>query len=303
MILDGLASGPPVPSLERYGKKFTDVKGKRMAYVEVGQGDPIVFLHGNPTSSYLWRNIIPHLSDQGRCIAPDLTGMGDSEKLESSYEKSYTFVEHREYLDTLLESLGVEKNVTLVIHDWGSALGFDWANRHRDSIKGIAYMEAIVAPIESWNDWPKAVQPIFQGFRSDKGEEMVLEKNLFIEGVLPNSIMRTLSDEEMNEYRRPFANSGEDRRPTLTWPRQIPIEGEPAEVTKIVQSYADWLSTSEIPKLFFDAEPGAILRKALREFCRSWPNQAEQRVPGIHFVQEDSADAIGEGIRDWLAKL
>ena len=164
-------------------------------------------------------------------------------------------------------------------------------------------MEAIVAPIESWNDWPKAVQPIFQGFRSDKGEEMVLEKNLFIEGVLPNSIMRTLSDEEMDEYRRPFANSGEDRRPTLTWPRQIPIEGKPAEVTEIVQSYADWLSTSEVPKLFFDAEPGAILRKALREFCRSWPNQTEQRVPGIHFVQEDSADAIGEGVRDWLAKL
>ena len=292
-----------MPTSAPLSKKKIEILGHEMAYHERGEGDPIVLLHGNPTSSYLWRNVVPHLEGSGRCVVPDLIGMGDSQKLQGSGPDRYTFVEHRRFLDALLDALDVHQNVTLVIHDWGSALGFDWANRHRDAVKGIAYMEAIVAPIESWNDWPKAVQPIFQGFRSDKGEEMVLEKNLFIEGVLPNSIMRTLSDEEMNEYRRPFANSGEDRRPTLTWPRQIPIEGEPAEVTEIVQSYADWLSTSEVPKLFFDAEPGAILRKALREFCRSWPNQTEQRVPGIHFVQEDSADAIGEGVRDWLAKL
>jgi len=292
-----------MPTSTPLSKKKIEILGHEMAYHERGEGDPIVLLHGNPTSSYLWRDVVPHLEGSGRCVVPDLIGMGDSQKLEDSGPDRYTFVEHRRFLDALLDALGIHENVTLVIHDWGSALGFDWANRHRDAVKGIAYMEAIVAPIESWNDWPKAVQPIFQGFRSEKGEEMILEKNLFIEGVLPSSILRTLSDEEMDEYRRPFANPGEDRRPTLTWPRQIPIEGEPAEMTEIVRSYADWLSTSEVPKLFFDAEPGAILRKALREFCRSWPNQTEQRVPGIHFVQEDSADAIGEGVRDWLAKL
>ena len=292
-----------MPTSTPLSKKKIEILGHEMAYHERGEGDPIVLLHGNPTSSYLWRDVVPHLEGSGRCVVPDLIGMGDSQKLEDSGPDRYTFVEHRRFLDALLDALGIHENVTLVIHDWGSALGFDWANRHRDAVKGIAYMEAIVAPIESWNDWPKAVQPIFQGFRSEKGEEMILEKNLFIEGVLPSSILRTLSDEEMDEYRRPFANPGEDRRPTLTWPRQIPIEGEPAEVTEIVRSYADWLSTSEVPKLFFDAEPGAILRKALRDFCRSWPNQTELRVSGIHFIQEDSADAIGVGVRDWLAKL
>ncbi len=289
-----------LPPLE---KKTTGILGHTMAYHERGEGDPIVLLHGNPTSSYLWRDVVPHLYGSGRCIVPDLIGMGDSQKLADPGPDSYRFVEHRRFLDALLEALGVRENVTLVIHDWGSALGFDWANRHRDAIKGIAYMEAIVQPIATWADWPKAVQPVFQGFRSDKGEEMVLEKNMFIEAVLPSSILRKLSDEEMNEYRRPFANAGEDRRPTLTWPRQIPIEGEPADVVAIVQSYADWLSTCDVPKLFFDAEPGAILRKGARDFCRSWPNQTEIAVKGIHFVQEDSHDEIGLGVRDWLAGL
>jgi haloalkane dehalogenase len=289
-----------LPPLE---KKTTRILGHTMAYHERGEGDPIVLLHGNPTSSYLWRDVVPHLYGSGRCIVPDLIGMGDSQKLADPGPDSYRFVEHRRFLDALLEALGVRENVTLVIHDWGSALGFDWANRHRDAIKGIAYMEAIVQPIATWADWPKAVQPVFQGFRSAKGEEMVLEKNMFIEAVLPSSILRKLSDEEMNEYRRPFANAGEDRRPTLTWPRQIPIEGEPADVVAIVQSYADWLSTCDVPKLFFDAEPGAILRKGARDFCRSWPNQTEIAVKGIHFVQEDSHDEIGLGVRDWLAGL
>jgi len=284
-------------------KKTIEILGHQMAYHERGEGDPIVLLHGNPMSSYLWRDIVPHLEGSGRCIVPDLIGMGDSQKLADTGPNSYRFVDHRRFLDALLEALGVRENVTLVIHDWGSALGFDWANRHRDAIKGIAYMEAIVQPIPSWAEWPKAVQPVFQGFRSDKGEEMVLENNLFIEGVVPGSILRELSDEEMNEYRRPFLNAGEDRRPTLTWPREIPIEGEPADVVEIVQSYADWLSKSDVPKLFFDAEPGAILRKGPRDFCRSWPNQTEIKIKGIHFVQEDSPDEIGEGVRDWLAGL
>ena len=284
-------------------KKKIEILGYEMAYHERGSGDPIVLLHGNPTSSYLWRDVVPHLEGAGRCIVPDLIGMGDSEKLRDPGPDSYTFAEHRRFLDALLEALDVRENVTLVIHDWGSALGFDWANRHRDAVKGIAYMEAIVGPVDSWDQWPKPVQPVFQGFRSEKGEEMILENNLFIEGVLPSSILRTLSDEEMDEYRRPFANPGEDRRPTLTWPRQIPIEGEPPEMVEIVGAYAEWLAASDVPKLFFDAKPGAILRKELRDGCLAWPNQKVIEIPGIHFVQEDAPDEIGQGVRDWLAEL
>ena len=269
-----------------------------MSYVEMGEGDPIIFQHGNPTSSYLWRNIMPHLADQGRCIAIDLIGMGDSDKLDNSGPDSYTFVQHREYLDGALDALGVTDNVTWVIHDWGSALGFDWANRHRDSVLGIAYMEAVVRPV-SWDDWPEAARGVFQGFRSPAGEAMVLEKNTFVERVLPGSILRDLTEEEMEVYRRPFVEAGEDRRPTLTWPRQIPIEGEPAEVVEIVQNYADWLSGSDIPKLFINADPGAILIGPQREFCRSWPNQTELTVAGNHFLQEDSPDEIGEAIAAW----
>ena len=289
-------------SSKEHPKKTITVKGKKMAYEEMGEGDPIIFQHGNPTSSYLWRNVMPHLQDQGRCIAIDLIGMGDSEKLQDSGANSYSFVEHREYLDGALEALGVTDNVTWVIHDWGSALGFDWANRHRDSIKGIAYMEGIVRPV-TWDAWPEAARGVFQGFRSSAGEDMVLEKNTFVERVLPGSILRDLTDEEMDVYRRPFKNSGEDRRPTLTWPRQIPIEGEPEDVTEIVQNYADWLSQSDLPKLFINAEPGAILIGPQREFCRSWPNQKEVTVAGNHFLQEDSPDEIGQAISAWLREI
>lgn len=283
-------------------KKFT-VMGKTMAYVEMGEGDPIVFQHGNPTSSYLWRNIMPHLADQGRCIALDLIGMGDSDKLEDSGPDRYTLLEHREYFDAALEQLGVENNVTFVIHDWGSALGFDWARRHPDQVRGIAYMEAIVRPVASWDNWPEAARRVFQGFRSPAGEDMVLEKNVFVERVLPGSVLRELSEEEMAVYRRPFLQAGEDRRPTLTWPRQIPIAGEPAEVVQLVQDYADWLSESDVPKLFINAEPGAILIGAQREFCRAWPAQQEVTVPGNHFLQEDSPDEIGQAISGWLRDL
>jgi haloalkane dehalogenase len=274
-----------------------------MAYHERGEGDPIVLLHGNPTSSYLWRDVVPHLEASGRCIVPDLIGMGDSQKLANSGPDQYRFVAHRRFLDALLEALDVRQNVAFVVHDWGSALGFDWANRHRDAIRAVAYMEAIVQPVASWKDWPKAVQPIFQAFRSEKGEAMILEKNLFIEAVLPSSIQRKLSDAEMNEYRKPFAKAGEDRRPTLTWPREIPIEGEPADVAKIVADYAAWLASSQLPKLFLSADPGAILRGKARDFCRTWPNQEEISVSGIHFIQEDSHDEIGQAIADWLARI
>ena len=283
-------------------KKTATIKGREMAWVERGMGDPIVFLHGNPTSSYLWRDVMPYLENLGRCIAPDLIGMGDSDKREDPGPGSYRFAEHRDYLDALLDNVGATEKVTLVIHDWGSALGFDWANRHRDAVCGIAYMEGIVCPMD-WDDWPEPSRPIFQGLRSEAGDELVLEKNTFVELILPHSIKRELTEEEMAEYRRPFGEAGEDRRPTLSWPRELPIGGEPADVVEIVQSYADWLKQSDIPKLFINADPGAILVGRQREFCRSWPNQDEVTVPGIHFIQEDSADAIGHAVADWLKDL
>lgn len=289
-------------SLMPFEKKSVEVLGRTMACVDVGSGDPIVFLHGNPTSSLLWRNIIPHLEPHGRCLIPDLIGMGDSDKLPESGPDSYRFVDHRRYLDALLDQLGVDERVTLVVHDWGSALGFDWANRHRDAIAGIAYMEAIVRPV-TWAEWPESARDIFQAFRSPAGEEMVLERNLFVERVLPGSVLRTLTDEEMAVYRAPFDTPGEERRPTLTWPREVPIDGEPADVVQIVESYGDWLSTSAVPKLFVNADPGAILTGPQREWVRTWPNQHEVTVPGNHFLQEDSPDDIGRAVADWYTHL
>jgi haloalkane dehalogenase len=277
---------------------------KSMAYFDSGpvdgQSRTLLFLHGNPTSSYLWRNIIPHVSNLGRVLAPDLIGQGDSDKLDDPGADSYTFVEHRAWLDNLLDQLELGDEVVLVIHDWGSALGFDWARRHEHRVAGIAYMEAIVQPIESWDEWPPNARGIFQGMRSDAGEELCLKKNLFVEAILPNAIISGLTADEMAVYRAPFTEAGEGRRPTLTWPRQIPIDGSPAETVEIVQAYADWMNTNEIPKLFIDADPGSILVGKQREFCRGWPNQVEQRVVGLHFVQEDSPDDIGEAIAGWL---
>jgi len=274
-----------------------------MAYVEAGVGDPIVLIHGNPTSSYIWRNVIPYLNGLGRCVAPDLIGMGDSDKLLNSGPSSYTFVEHRRYLDALLDRLGVRERVTFVIHDWGSALGFDWASRHREAVKGVAYMEALVRPF-SWTDFPAEARPMFEGLRSPAGEAMVLDQNLFVERALPGSILRQLSEDEMAEYRRPYLEPGEARRPTLTWPRQIPIDGEPADVDTIVRDYSEWLATSPVPKLFIKGEPGAILSKGpIVDFCRSWPRQKEVTVAGIHYLQEDSPDAIGLAVADWLRSL
>lgn len=283
-------------------KSFVEVKGKRMAYVEMGEGDPVVFLHGNPTSSYLWRNIMPHVAGQARCLAPDLIGMGDSDKLDHPGPGSYRFVEHREYLDGFLDAVGLGGNAVFVIHDWGSALGFDWGNRHRDRTRGFCYMEALVRPV-TWEEWPEAAKAVFQGFRSPAGEGMVLEKNVFVERVLPGSILRKISEEEMAVYRRPFAAPGEDRRPTLTWPREIPISGEPADVVGIARAYSEWLASSDVAKLFIDAEPGAILTGPQREFCLGWPNQTVAKVKGSHFIQEDSPDEIGKALSDWLAGL
>ena len=226
--------------------RFLDVRGKRMSYVELGAGSPIVFQHGNPTSSYLWRNIMPQVQSFGRCLAIDLIGMGRSDKLNDSGPDRYTFVEHRQYFDAALYALGVTSDVTFVVHDWGSALGFDWANRHRSAVKAICYMEAIVKPL-TWAEWPDAARRIFKAFRSPAGESMVLEQNVFVERVLPGSTLRRFREEEMAVYRRPFMEPGEARRPTLTWPRQIPIDGEPPEVDAVVSDYGAWLSRSRVP--------------------------------------------------------
>ena len=287
---------------ERYPKKHATVQGKSMAYVEIGDGQPIVLVHGNPTSSYLWRNVMVHLEGLGRLIAPDMIGMGDSEKLDDSGPGRYRFVEHRTYLDGLLDQLGVASDVTFVVHDWGSAYGFDWANRHRAAVKGIAYMEAIVQPM-SWDEWPAAFRPVFEGFRSPAGEKMVLEENFFVERILPDAVLRRLTEAEMAVYRRPYLEAGESRRPTLTWPREIPLAGAPADVVEIVEKYGKWLAESTLPKLFVNADPGAILTGGRREFCRTWPNQREVTVKGSHFIQEDSPDEIGRAIAEWYQEL
>ncbi|MEX1271921.1 MAG: haloalkane dehalogenase [Acidimicrobiia bacterium] len=281
-----------------FDKQFVNVLGAQMAFVERGQGDPIVFLHGNPTSSYLWRNVIPHVEGVGRCIAPDLIGMGDSEKVGGEYR----FVDHRRYLDGFLEAIGVSERVTLVVHDWGGGLGFDWANRNRDAVRALVYMETIVMPVE-WSDWPDGSRRIFEAMRNEAGETIVLDKNVFVDRILPASVLQPLSDTELDEYRRPYLAGGETRRPTLTWPREIPIGGEPADVAAIVGEYAEWLASSPVPKLFVDAEPGSILVGRQREFCRSWPNQREVTVAGSHFIQEDSGAEIGLAIASFLGTL
>jgi haloalkane dehalogenase len=281
-------------------KKMVNVLDSRMAYHERGEGAPVLFLHGNPTSSYLWRDVIPELEGQGRLIAPDLIGMGDSAKLPNPGPDTYRFVTHQKYLAAFIDAVvGLEEKILFVIHDWGSALGFDWANHHRDRVRGIAYMEGVVRPIAGWDEWSKAATPIFQGFRSGKGEEMILNRNMFVERVLPGSVLRKLTEAEMMEYRKPFLNC-EDRWPTLTWPRQIPIAGEPADVVAIAENCAQWMAANEVPKLFVNAEPGAILVGAVRESCRRWNNQTEVTVKGSHFIQEDSGPAIGRAIADWI---
>ena len=287
----------PISAADAYERHRIAFLETEISYVDTGAGEPVVFLHGNPTSSYLWRNVIPHVEGLGRCLAPDLVGMGDS---GAAPDGSYRFVDHARYLDAWFEALGLT-NVTLVVHDWGSALGFYWAYRHPKRVRGIAYMEAVVRPL-TWEEWRDESRQIFQDLRSEAGEEMVLEKNLFIEGILPSAVLRDLTEEEMNVYRRPYLEPGESRRPTLTWPRELPINGEPEDVVSIVDDYSKWLAQSDVPKLFVNAEPGAILTGSQREFCRTWPNQEEVTVRGAHFVQEDSPHEIGEAVATFVRR-
>ena len=284
-------------------RQHVDVLDGQMAYVEAGLGaETIVFLHGNPTSSFLWRNVLPHVTDLGRCLAPDLIGMGESSKRAGEGDDRYRFVEHARYLDAWFDAVVPEGRVILVVHDWGSALGFHWANRHRDRVRGIAYTEAIVSPVE-WDEWPEAARGIFEAFRSPAGEELVLDKNVFVENVLTAGDPPFLDEAAMAVYRAPFAAPGEDRRPTLTWPREIPLAGEPADVVAIVEDYGRWLAESDVPKLLVHADPGAILIGRQLAFARSWPNQTEASVAGGHFVQEFSPHELGEHLRDWVQGL
>lgn len=293
----------PISAKPYAAKKFAEVKGRRMAYIDAGAGDrAIVFQHGNPTSSYLWRNVMPHCEGLGRLVACDLIGMGDSDKLPNSGPGRYTYAEHRDYLFALWDGLSLGSKVVLVVHDWGSALGFEWARKNPERVAGIAYMEAIVAPL-TWADWPERARGAFQGFRSDGGEDMVLNKNMFVERILPGSILRKLSDNEMAEYRRPFAQAGEDRRPTLSWPRQIPIERQPADVVAVVEDYSAWLARSDVPKLLINADPGSILVGRQREICRRWPKHTEVAVKGLHFIQEDSPDEIGQAVAEFVRRV
>jgi haloalkane dehalogenase len=292
-------SAPAVSAADPYARRRVKALDGEMTYVDVGQGDPIVFLHGNPTSSYLWRNVIPHVTGQGRCLAPDLIGMGGSGPAPGG---SYRFVDHARYLDAWFDAVGLDRDVTLVVHDWGSALGFHWAARHPEGVKALAYMEAIVRPV-TWAEWPDNARAIFQGMRSPSGETIILEKNVFVERILPGSVLRRLDEEAMRVYRAPWLTPGESRRPMLTWPREIPIEGEPADVVAVVESYARWLATTTTPKLFVNADPGSILVGAQREFCRSWPNQREITVRGSHFVQEDSPAEIGRALARFLEDI
>jgi len=288
------------PAADLHPRRRVATLDTEMAYVDVGAGDPVVFLHGNPTSSYLWRNVIPHVEAVGRCLAPDLVGMGDSGRAPAG---SYRFVDHARYLDAWFAAIVPARPVTLVVHDWGSALGFDWARRHPERVRGVVYMEALVRPV-TWDEWPEPARKIFQAMRSPGGEEMVLQKNVFVERILPASVLRGLTEAEMTVYRRPFLEPGESRRPTLTWPRQIPIDGEPADVVAIVDAYAQWLAAADaLPKLFVNADPGVILTGPQREFCRQWPNQREVTVRGSHFIQEDSPDEIGEAVAAFVGRL
>jgi haloalkane dehalogenase len=281
-------------------KRTTDVLGKRMAFFEHGRGTPIVLLHGNPTSSYLWRNVIPELHGLGRLVAPDMIGMGDSEKLPHPGPKTYSFETHRQYIGGLIDAvIGSGEKIVFVVHDWGSALGFEWARANPDRVRGIAYMEAIVHPIPDWSEWHPDYIPIFQGFRSNDGERMILDDNMFVEMVLFGSNLRQLTDAEKAEYRRPFMNR-EDRWPTLSWPRQLPIAGEPPEIIELVTRYGKWMAENDIPKLFINAEPGALLKGRARDVCRTWKNQVEATVRGSHFVQEDSGAEVGRLVADWL---
>lgn len=282
--------------------KFRDVLGTRMAYLDEGQGDAIVFQHGNPTWSYLWRNVMPHLQGMGRLVACDLVGMGGSDKLSASGPGSYHYAEQRDHLFALWDNLELGDRVILVLHDWGSVLGFDWARHHPDRVHGIAFMEAITTPMR-WSELAEPYRNFFQPLRTPDGERIILQDNAFVEQFLPQEVIRPLSDAEMDHYRRPYRQAGEDRRPTLSWPRNIPFDGQPADIAALVTANTHFLAHSNIPKLFVNANPGTLIRGPVRRAVRSWPHLTEVTVPGKHFLQEDSPHEIGRALADFVRGL
>ncbi len=284
-------------------KKFIEINGRKMAYIDEGEGAPIVFQHGNPSSSYLWRKVMPACVGLGRLIACDLIGMGDSDKLPDSGPDRYSYVEQRAFLFALWEELGLDRDVILVIHDWGATLGFDWAHQHADRVQGIAYMEAAPLPL-AWSDFPDdAARDIIRAFRSPAGEDMVLRDNLFVETFLIGGEKDHLTEADKAEYRRPFRNAGEDRRPTLSWPRQIPLDGSPPGVAAIVAGFSEWLKTTPTPKLWVRGEPGFIGIGRFATFCAGLLNQTEVRVDGVHFLQESSGPEIGRAVAEFVRGL
>lgn len=288
---------PAISTEDPSYRKRVSILDTNIAYVDAGEGDPIVFLHGNPTPSYLWRKIIPYLLPFGRCLAPDYVGMGNS---GAAPDGSYRFADHQRYLDAWFETMGLRENVILVVHDWGSALGFSWAQRHPERVRALVYMEAIVRPFFSWDEWPAATREFFKAQRTPAGEDLILQKNLFIEYLLP---LRNIPEEAIEVYRRHYRNPGPSRQPMLSWTRELPIEGQPQDVNQIVDSYSRWLASSPLPKLFIDADPAGFLIGSQREFCRAWPNQQAVTVQGSHFLQEESPDDVGKAIAYFVAKV
>ncbi len=278
-----------------YKTKFVTVYGSKMAYVEAGQGDPILFLHGNPTSKYLWRNIMPWLENQGRVIAPDLIGMGESDKPDIDYR----YHDQYKYLLGFIDALELT-NITLVLHDWGSGLGFNFAAQNPDRIKAIAFMEALVQP-RTWEDFPPDFRRAFKLMRAPGiGWLMISVANGFIKQMLPQAIVRELSETEKAVYAGPFPTIG-SRKPLLQFPRDVPIDGQPADVHSIISNYSQWLQQTEIPKLFFYASPGAIIDAEVADWVKqSFPNLTSYDMgAGIHFVQEDNPHFIGEKLAEW----
>lgn len=283
-------------SADPHPRRRVAVAGTEISYLDVGSGRPIVFMHGNPTWSYLWRNVVPHVADHARCLAPDLVGMGRS---GPAPDGSYRFVDHARYLDAWFDAVVPGGPVVLVVHDWGSALGFWWAHRHPERVAAIAYMEAIVQP-RDWGDFPADRRRLFERLRSPQAERLVMQDNFFVETVLPQSVLRPLDDRVLDAYRDPFREP-RSRVPTLVWPRELPIDGEPRVVVDVVEQYGSWLAQARFPKLLVKAEPGSLLVGRAYEFCRAWPNQTEVTVEGIHYLQEDSPDAIGEALRAFVS--
>jgi haloalkane dehalogenase len=288
-----------IDSKLHYSKKSIMVKDRKMAFIEVGRGDPIVFIHGNANSAYMWRNILPYMEDLGRLIAIDNIGQGDSDKLPDSGPGSYTLAEHQVYINGIMEALDINKNVTLVMHDWGGPLGLTWARSHSENIKGLVHCEIVVGNHSSYDDYPDGHGERLKRVRGPDGEKLVMTDNYFIEKIYMGGVIRNIDDETMAEIRRPYEGPRENRRPTLTWPRQIPIGGKPKDVADLVDDLSFWMAENDIPKLFIRAEPGQILFGRDLEIINSWANQKTVTVAGLHHPQEDSPDDIGIALRNW----